>query len=47
MQKYICFEEGGYGYWTMGASIEETTGINRCTVENTYEYRLKTGTLPK
>jgi len=46
-KKYIYFEEDGYVYWTMGASIEETTIINRCTKENTYEYRLKKGTLPK
>ena len=26
---------------------EETTIINRCTKENTYEYRLKMGTLPE
>ena len=46
-KRYIYFEEDGYVYWTMGASIEETTIINRCTKENTYEYRLKMGTLPK
>ena len=26
--------------------FEETTIINRCPKENTYEYRLKMGTLP-
>ena len=46
-KKYIYFEEDGYVYWTMGAPIEETTIINRCTKENTYEYRLKMGILPK
>jgi len=46
-KKFTYFEEDGYVYWTMGASIEETTIINRCTKENTYEYRLKMGTLPK
>jgi hypothetical protein len=46
-KQYIYFEEDGYVYWTMGAPIEETTIINRCTKENTYEYRLKMGTLPK
>ena len=45
--KLIYFEEDGYVYWTMGAPIEETTIINRCTKEKTYEYRLKMGTLPK
>jgi hypothetical protein len=46
-KNYRYFEEDGYVYWTIGASIEETTIINRCTKENTYEYRLKMGTLPK
>lgn len=46
-KNYTYFEEDGYVYWTMGAPIEETTIINRCTRENTYEYRLKMGTLPK
>ncbi len=45
--KLIYFEEDGYVYWTMGAHIEETIIVNRCTKENTYEYRLKMGTLPK
>ena len=34
-------------YWTMGAAIEETTIVNRCKKEQTYEYRLKHGTLPE
>ena len=46
-QKYIYYEEDGWVYWTMGAPIEETTGVNRCKKENTYESRLKMGTLPK
>ena len=46
-KKLIYFEEDGYVYWTMGAPIEETTIINRCPKESTYEYRLKMGTLPK
>ena len=33
-------------YWTMGSPIEETTIVNRCKKENTYEYRLRNGTLP-
>jgi len=44
--KITYFDEDGLVYWTMGAPIEETTIINRCTKENTYEYRLKKGTLP-
>jgi len=40
------FDECGMTYWTMGAPIEETTIINRCRNEDTYESRLKMGTLP-
>jgi len=40
------FDEDGMVYWTMGAPIEETTIVNRCTKEQTYEYRLIHGTLP-
>ncbi len=41
------FDEDGMVYWTMGSPIEETTIVNRCTREQTYEYRLKHGTLPE
>lgn len=41
------FDEDGMVYWTMGAPIEETTIVNRCPKEQTYEYRLKHDTLPK
>ena len=40
------FDEDGMIYWTMGAPIEETTIVNRCKTEESYEYRLKHGTLP-
>ena len=40
------FDEDGLIYWTMGSPIEETTIVNRCTTEQSYEYRLKHGTLP-
>jgi hypothetical protein len=43
----IAEAEDGLVYWTMGAPIEETTIINRCPKEGTYEYRLKMGTLPE
>lgn len=43
---YIYFEENGLVYWTMGAPLEETIIINRCEKKNTYEERLKKGTLP-
>ena len=49
-QKHITyFEQDGLVYWTMGAPIEETTIINRCKKENSYETRLTTGnsTYPK
>ncbi|MGB6867217.1 MAG: hypothetical protein WBE11_16145 [Candidatus Aminicenantaceae bacterium] len=44
--KITYFDEDGLVYWTMGAPIDETTIINRCPKENTYEYRLKMGALP-
>jgi hypothetical protein len=40
------FEEDGLVYWTMGSPIEETTIINRCKNEDTYENRLISGKLP-
>lgn len=42
----VYFEEAGKVYWTMGAPIEETTIVNRCRSEDTYESRLAAGTLP-
>jgi hypothetical protein len=41
------YDHGGMVYWTMGAPIEETTIINRCQKEDSYEYRLAEGTLPR
>ena len=40
------YDEDGLVYWTMGAPLEETIIVNRCKQENTYENRLKEGTLP-
>ena len=40
------YDDGGLVYWTMGAPLEETTIINRCRKEDSYEYRLLKGTLP-
>jgi hypothetical protein len=40
------FSEDGMVYWTMGAPLEETTIVNRCREEQTYEYRLKHDALP-
>jgi len=45
-RKITYFDEGGLTYWTMGAPVEETTIINRCAKENTYEERKKAETLP-
>jgi hypothetical protein len=42
----IYYEDRGMVYWTMGAPIEETTVVNRCKKEDSYEYRLLKGTLP-
>lgn len=42
----IYHEEDGLLYWTMGAPVEETTIINRCKNQDSYEYRLRKGTLP-
>ena len=40
------FDDDKYSYWTMGNPIEETTIINRCLKEDTYEKRLANGMLP-
>jgi hypothetical protein len=40
------YEEQGLVYWTMGALIAETTIINRCKKEDSFEQRSRTGTLP-
>jgi hypothetical protein len=41
------YDEAGLTYWTMGSPIDETTIINRCPKENTFEARDKAGTLPE
>ncbi|MDY0354801.1 MAG: hypothetical protein RBR19_02900 [Sedimentisphaerales bacterium] len=41
------FDEDGMVYWTMGAPIDETIIVNRSKKEQTYQYRLKHGTLPE
>jgi|TARA_Y100000294_G_scaffold18996_1_gene16363 hypothetical protein len=40
------FDEDGMVYWTMGDPVETTTIINRCTKEQSYEYRLAHNDLP-
>ena len=42
----VYYEEAGLVYWTMGAPLDETTIVNRCRTEDTYERRLAEGTLP-
>ncbi|OVE73946.1 hypothetical protein BVX94_02375 [bacterium B17] len=41
------FDEDGFVYWTMGAPVEETTIINRCPKEDSYEYKRDNGLLPE
>lgn len=41
------YDDRGMVYWTMGEPLEETTIINRCRQEDTYENRLLKGTLPE
>jgi len=46
-KKHIIYcDISGMVYWTMGAPIKETSIINRCKKENSFEYRLKHGSLP-
>lgn len=45
-RKLTYFEHDGMVYWTMGAPVQETTIVNRCRREDTYEARLRDGTLP-
>jgi hypothetical protein len=45
-EKFIYFEADGLLYWTMGAPVCETTIINRCKKESSFEYRQRNGTLP-
>lgn len=41
------FDDGDCVYWTMGAPIPDTTIINRCRKEDSYEARQRAGTLPE
>lgn len=45
-RKITYFDEAGLVYWTMGAPLQETTIINRCRKEDSYESRSMNGTLP-
>ena len=46
-KKFTYYEEDGLVYWTMGATLSETTIVNRCRKEDSYQYRLVNGTLPE
>lgn len=46
-KKIIYFDEGDKVYWTMGAPLADTTIVNRCRKDQTYEYRLEHGLLPE
>ena len=46
-KRFTYFHEAGMVYWTMGEPIGETTLVNRCREDQTYEYRLRHGTLPE
>src|SRR5688500_16258407 len=37
--KITYYDEAGLMYWTMGAPLEETTIINRCRKEDSFEVR--------
>lgn len=43
---FTYYDYAGMVYWTMGEPIGETTIINRCRKEDTYESRRLNGTLP-
>lgn len=43
-RKYL--QDRGLLYWTMGEPLKETTIINRCRIEDSYEIRAQNGTLP-
>jgi hypothetical protein len=45
--KITYYQEDGLVYWTMGAPVNETTIINRCRKEDTFEYRSANGNLPE
>lgn len=43
---FTYYDNAGMVYWTMGEPIGETTIINRCRKEETYESRRLRGALP-
>ena len=45
-KRLTYYEEAGLVYWTMGEPIDQTTIINRCRKEASFESRAAAGTLP-
>ena len=45
-ETYTYYDHSGMVYWTMGEPLGETTVINRCREEDTYESRRLRGALP-
>ena len=45
-KKLTYYEEAGLVYWTMGEPVADTTIINRCRKDDTFEARSANGTLP-
>src|SRR5574338_991181 len=43
----MYINDHGMGYWTIAASVEETTIVNRFSREDLWEYRLEYGSLPE
>ena len=46
-KSFTYYDHRGMVYWTMGEPLGETTIINRCRVEDSYESRRLKGTLPE
>ena len=44
---FTYYDYRGMVYWTMGEPLAETTIINRCRKEDSYESRQLNGTLPE
>lgn len=46
-KRFTYYDYHGMVYWTMGEPLGETTIINRCRKEDSYENRLNNGRLPE
>jgi hypothetical protein len=44
---FTYYDHGGMVYWTMGEPLRDTTIINRCRKEDTFESRQLRGALPE